>query len=605
MPVLRKTRQVINGKLLKTRISEKPTLKLFKQTLKTTFINRRFLVFIVIFILVNIFLYIKYADALKDFAFLEKNFTVVEVVAQQIAPVDLLAKEFTCGTKEVISACNYLFLVLILIFILLEGFAIHTTIKNRKLVSKKTLAVYFVSLQVLFIIPIIALVGAPYRAIFILQQQANRDIQRAVERFNSGYIEEKGQIKTDLNEIRNEMISNRELPTLIEENSKEQFILQTLYIGLNEKDSLYRVSIIPYEVYLSSKIAPLKSKLKKELALFPSNILVISEINPKIIKEITAPLAEKIIEEQYSQYVEKQKPIIDVPEEKDYLTIRQKENKKIQQDYINYFESIKNNIAENRLALSQNEANIIEINKEYERYKAYGDEWVANCKRDFGEGSADCKNGATTIVSNLQGLIESRNQNEEANRLARAYINEAQEMYSITQKRQEEFLRSPVIPEGEAGVFVFPNSIHIKYVAEKPAKFSSYLATVIHEYLHYLSSHQVEDFSSFLNEGVTDYITGNLIKNFLKLENVDGYLGYPKEVEIITSLADKIPEDELVEVYFSKNESKLRSRFNNTFKDITYSDFISKSEEVFYTNLNDQALKTTLTKNVVDSLSGK
>ena len=147
-------------------------LRAFKQNLKLLLINKKVFIFLIIFSIGNLFLHTQYVGALKSFALSEKVFSIADT--QKSHAIDLLSNEFTCETKQAISGCyNYLY-ILLLLFILLEGFVIYSFIKNRRTVSKKILVGYSVFLQLLLIVPLLALAYAPYRAFDILGQQANK-----------------------------------------------------------------------------------------------------------------------------------------------------------------------------------------------------------------------------------------------------------------------------------------------------------------------------------------------------------------------------------------------------------------------------------------------
>ena len=62
-------------------------------------------------------------------------------------------------------------------------------------------------------------------------------------------------------------------------------------------------------------------------------------------------------------------------------------------------------------------------------------------------------------------------------------------------------LRNPVTPEYQAGAFVYPDNIYIKYDPIESSSFSEYLQSIVHEYLHYENNSITDKFPKFLERG--------------------------------------------------------------------------------------------------------
>lgn len=587
---------------------KKVHLKTFKESLKLFFINKRVFIFLALFFVGNFLLYFQYADALKAFALSEKIFTMADV--QKAYPGDLFSDKFTCETATMASVCDGYSFALLGIFLFLEGFVVYSFIKNRRAVSKKLLAVYSVFLQLLLVVPLLALSYAPDKALAILGDQANREIIESTNLLNNKEELKKLSIEDSLSTIRKKIEMEDNLPALIEDSPKEQAILYTLGIKQDTKDSLYKVAIVPYQVYYASAVSLEKEKIKFEVLLFSDNILIVNSVNKNLLEELVPVLANKIILAGFKEYVKGVRvfPKVDVPEEKEYRAIRERENEKIKQDILNDIQEIKDNIAYNQSALSENEQNIIEVNREYDRYKAYGERWLEDCRRVFGAGDRDCIDGEKTVSSELQALINAKHASEENIKNIKFYISEGQGYLYIAQKNYEEFKNNPNPPENELGVFLSPNTIHLKYVPSENYLFSKYLSTAIHEYLHFYSystSPRGFELPNFLDEGITDYLTSITMDDFLNYKTQHAYVGYLNEVEIVGKISALLTKDYLKKIYFSKNENDLKKSIDDHSSKGIYDIVKDKGDLLYKTSVEDKETQESLKKQIFEILSQK
>ncbi|MBP9701360.1 MAG: hypothetical protein KBD47_00065 [Candidatus Pacebacteria bacterium] len=131
--------------------------------------------------------------------------------------------------------------------------------------------------------------------------------------------------------------------------------------------------------------------------------------------------------------------------------------------------------------------------------------------------------------------------------------------------------------EQGTGVFIYPSTIYIK---SDPFTHAIIPASV-HEFLHYITSTPSRDLPVSVDEGMTDYLT-------LRSLGYDKYLtvaysGYYAEIQILYSLLEKIPFDEMVGAYIAGSESGFRKLFEKYFPGVSYEKFISLSTDVYNT----------------------
>ncbi len=121
----------------------------------------------------------------------------------------------------------------------------------------------------------------------------------------------------------------------------------------------------------------------------------------------------------------------------------------------------------------------------------------------------------------------------------------------------------------ELGLFLQPNNVQIVVTSKGTHIIANYFETVAHEYLHYASYIPNKQFvSTFFEEGLTEYFARQTIKdNF----HVDTNLGYPVYVKIISEMTKIIPESELADIYFAKDEKRLEKTLDRVYGDGFYS----------------------------------
>ncbi len=131
--------------------------------------------------------------------------------------------------------------------------------------------------------------------------------------------------------------------------------------------------------------------------------------------------------------------------------------------------------------------------------------------------------------------------------------------------------------EQGAGVFIYPSTIYIK---SDPFTYAIIPASV-HEFLHYITSTPSRDLPVSVDEGMTDYLTMRSLGYDRYL--TAAYSGYYAEIQILYSLLEKIPFDEMMSAYIAGSESGFRRLFEKYFPGVSYEKFISMSTDVYNT----------------------
>lgn len=131
----------------------------------------------------------------------------------------------------------------------------------------------------------------------------------------------------------------------------------------------------------------------------------------------------------------------------------------------------------------------------------------------------------------------------------------------------------------ERGLFDPPDGIKLTWEDPKAGSVADYFESLTHEYLHYASymGEEKKLADPFFEEGLTEYYARKAIADNLQLET---NLGYPVVVKIISKIAKNIPDSDLANIYFFKDQEALE-----TILDRVYGDGFYKSSRVIFATL--------------------
>lgn len=154
----------------------------------------------------------------------------------------------------------------------------------------------------------------------------------------------------------------------------------------------------------------------------------------------------------------------------------------------------------------------------------------------------------------------------------------------------------------ELGVFKSPDSIKLIYSDTYDKDAIHYFATLVHEYLHY-ASYQSEErrlSSVFFEEALTEYFARRIIESeFGRSTNV----GYPLQERILSEMMKMYTDNELADIYFTKDENALRHAINRVYGDNFYENNFVMFETMMYTS--DPAQKLSLANTIMKKLGNK
>lgn len=172
------------------------------------------------------------------------------------------------------------------------------------------------------------------------------------------------------------------------------------------------------------------------------------------------------------------------------------------------------------------------------------------------------------------------------------------QQYFTAQKKVMSVIKQS-IPD-ELGVFVPENTLQIVVNDTSPHAIADYFETVVHEYLHYASYNPQKKLNAaFFEEGLTEYFARQAIKENL---NEETNLAYPSYAKIISEMAKSIPERELADIYFDKDQVQLEKKLDSIYGEGFYQKNILLFGTLQYSSDLKQALQ--LANTIMDHIGG-
>lgn len=342
------------------------------------------------------------------------------------------------------------------------------------------------------------------------------------------------------------------------------------------------------------------------------NYLVIKNIDKDIIQEISPLVSKKIVGKYFDTKYIRNEPNVEVISRQDYLKYRDDQFNEQLKEIQTLIDEIKKQIRFVNSKVSEAKSSIstlqgyVSLNSKYrdeeynkcisETYTIFGYYSNYTYRRNSDQYCNQLRDNRNTQNEEYQSLINQHNKN---------LIYYQGQAYSLNQDFSDlddysKFVESAKTQTPyELGLFEPPQSVKVVLESTSNKAIGDYFATLTHEYLHYTSYVSEErNLPLFFEEGLTELLSRNSIKEGLK---IDTNIGYPLITKIMDTISSKIDKDVLYQIYFTKDESLLESTLNNKFGKNFY-----KDTEPFFMLIpylsSDKALK--LANNIMYRIEG-
>ncbi len=377
---------------------------------------------------------------------------------------------------------------------------------------------------------------------------------------------------------------------------------------------------------------------KDNLVLF-GNFLLVREIDKQEIQIVTGPIVKLLIQDYLSSKYIKNEPNYEVIGRQEYLKYREeminKDIKKLDgyieqaillinganNDLSKAYTAINTNNfgieeAKNKIKLNEDAINSTINNKSsyysycinagytfYDTfYHTFSKEYCDNQMPTFDGYIATYQKNIrdwNDTISENQGYINEWNKEVDRIKSEITEMENAKEIFNSYKTLLESKKDSTVY---ELGIFIPEKKIKLALDNVSSKSLADYLATAVHEYLHYtsyVSEEKSNKFEPFFEEGLTEYFARQVIKKEL---NISPGQGYPLFTRIIEEIAKKVKDENLLNVYLTKDQSGLVGLLNNAYG----KDFYEKSQIYFiqlYYSAADNELK--IANNIMFRIGGK
>jgi hypothetical protein len=400
-------------------------------------------------------------------------------------------------------------------------------------------------------------------------------------------------IITDRNVIIKTLKASNKPPQIIASDNDQYKELQAIAKTTTGTNNFYGSSILPS--IPGFLVLPIKS-IGSSILL--DQTLIISEINPEDLQEYSPLVGYLFVKSYFPTQAIKTFPKVYVMGEDEYQKYRQLDfNKKVADVQLQLNQT--NQSIGTLSAAIQNDKDQIAYNKNFvtsgylKRDKQYNS---CMAQGSYKAGIFTHTNSKDYCQSQIMDLDNAIQQASNALDVLNKKLNDDQNNLDMS-KLYASFFATQVklgnllkvnIPH-ELGAFDPPDTIKILINTTSSHAIADYFETVVHEYLHYASYNAKKSFTaSFFEEGLTEYFARAAIQNNL---NTGTNLGYPVYVKIISEMTKIIPETELADIYFSKDELRLRTTINRVYGDNFYTNNLIAFETLQYTSDLDQILK--------------
>lgn len=411
-------------------------------------------------------------------------------------------------------------------------------------------------------------------------------------------------VKTYTKDIHSSINENASVPNIIVSNNNSKNNVIALAKASSGNNNFYGeiiLSNIPKII-----IIPIKNELSNLLLL--DNSLIINKVNITDIEKISPEIGYLMLKNNFPLRDIKKYPNVSVMDENEYLVFRKKDAQQKINKIISESEKMEDSVSSISASITQTQLDI-EVNKRNqlgileERDKEFND---CLSEGKYGEKNKFIPNNTKQDCQPIIDKWESQYIAEEnlGKELAKKIDDDQKalkvyEYYDSFFKAQKKLTDFSVenIP-GELGVFIPENKVKVVLLGSDNQAVIDYFVTLAHEYLHYASytpGKRLE--SSFFEEGLSEYFARQTIKSSMKINT---NIGYPIANKIIEEITKKIPEADLADIYFAKDQALLEDTLNLIYGEGFYENNIVLFESLMYSADEDQALE--LANSILDKI---
>lgn len=344
--------------------------------------------------------------------------------------------------------------------------------------------------------------------------------------------------------------------------------------------------------------------------LLIDNSLIFTQINQKDIQAVSPYLSYLFIKNYFPNRYIKHYPKISIMTQKQYIDFRTRDadikyNRVLDQikESDDRISSLSAGILEDKDATLSAQTKLTQVysQRETEYKKCYSAGEFQNgafvrkftdpyCKQIYADWEP--------FVSEAQKGIDNANKKLTDDQ---KLLSEAQ-AYSLFYKSQRNVVKAQTGNIANETGFYAPehNTLELSLLNTNSHAIADYFENMVHEYLHYASYFPDKRLTDpFFEEGITEYFARQTIQNSL---NASTNIGYPIQVKIVKEILKSIPEADIADIYFSKDQNGLEQKMDSVYGEGFYKNNRILFGTLQYTTDPKQILK--LANTIMDKLGG-
>lgn len=403
-------------------------------------------------------------------------------------------------------------------------------------------------------------------------------------------------INTDKSDVVSSLKTYARPPNIIVLNPEKENLIHPIAVSSSGKENYYGKFIltsIPDILLL-----PLKNR-SEDIALV-NETLIIKNFDPDYIQDLSPYLGYLYVKSLFPGRNIKYYPHVFLENGMSYQKYREKDFAEKIAGIEYSLGSVTGNIASSSSLISDLNNQIKSASDSIREKYRQADSRYLKCLNTDSSGVCEINKNSdyqtVTLMQNQLAALQDRVKNEQ-NMLDQYHL------FSVFYQGQKNAGKTLInnIPL-ERGAFDENENIYLNLDLIDIKNLPDYFDTLVHEYLHYASfiSKEKKLSSAFFEEGLTEYYARLIIKNnFQTSPNI----GYPVIFKIISKIAKNIPDSDLADIYFNKDEKGLETALNRIYGDNFYQNNRIFFEALQYTS--DPGQLISLANVVMEKIGGE
>jgi hypothetical protein len=402
-------------------------------------------------------------------------------------------------------------------------------------------------------------------------------------------------IQTNIKEITSSLIKNNQSPEILASGAKPYEQLQAIAFATTGTGSFYGKfilnSIPSFLVFPTGELGS---------TILIDKTIIVSGVKKSDMEQITPIVEYLFIKNYFQDRTIRHFPVVSIMSTNEYVKFRQADYVK-KLDTINMELKNTKNLIASTSALIQNDKNDISLNLELVKQSYLQKDKINNdciAEGEYNKSGVfihkNSKDYCNNLISQYDSTISKANDNvdlfsrelDNNNKLLKAY--QAYADFFDAESKLTNSLKVNI--PSELGLYVPENSLKIVMNTYTPRDITDYFETVAHEYLHYASHAKSGKTltTALFEEGLTEYFARRAIENSLEINT---NLGYPVFIKIIEQITKIIPETELADIYFAKDEKALENALDRVYGENFYKNNLILIQTLQFASDNKQLLK--------------